>query len=284
MEIINGNEVYEPSECYFTVGKYDGCDAGVAAVITPIAFFEENGCLDDSFGDHSFRDGVIPDSMYECMESTWETELSVDEARKILLDAGFVENEKFAEFVHSDMDMDEELPEQSSVEEEDLPQDPSADQEDPKEDDKPQFDLYQFLDLKYEDIKDLDHEQVRQFIWGRMRDKIGVKNEDMIAALSKSLVDRAEEITLDMPNLAPYGDYEKLIESNDEMATFLKTEACKPENWEAYGFSTRDMLTEKALISFVFWNNAVDDGKTLEGTVFVSKYGKIKHCFPQYSD
>lgn len=168
----------------------------------------------------------------------------------------------------------------------DLPEDQLDDQEDLAvvEDEKPQFDLYAFLDLKYEDIKDLDHEQVRQFIWGRMRDKIGVKNEDMIAALSKSLVDRAEEITLEMPNLAPYGDYEKLIENNDDMTTFLKTEACKPENWEAYGFSTQNMLTEKALISFVFWNNAVDDGKTLEGTVFVSKYGKIKHCFPQYSD
>ena len=68
------------------------------------------------------------------------------------------------------------------------------------------------------------------------------------------------------------------------MTGFLKTEAHKPENWEAYGFDTRDMLTEKALISFVFWNNAVDDGRTLEGTVFVSKYGKIKHVFPQYSD
>ena len=56
--------------------------------------------------------------------------------------------------------------------------------------------------MKYEDIKDLDHEQTRQFIWVRMRDKIGIKNEDMVDALSKSLIARAEEITLEMPNLS----------------------------------------------------------------------------------
>jgi len=168
--------------------------------------------------------------------------------------------------------------------EDQLPEQPDEQSKDLPELEEPGFDLYAFIDLKMEDMDNLDKEGIRQLVWGKMRTKLGITNEVMQEALSNSLIARAEEITLDIPNIAPYGDYDKLIENNDEITEFLKTEAHKPNNWESYGFSCKDMLTDKALVLFHFWNTSVDQGDTLEGTVFVSKYGKIKHVFPQYSD
>lgn len=133
-----------------------------------------------------------------------------------------------------------------------------------------EFDLEAFLDLKDEDTAET--------IAAKVQEKMGVSFGQMQEALAKSLVDRAEEMTLEMMNIAPHGDYEKLIEDNDGMADFLKTEAQKPENWKLYGIKSSDV--KKDLISFVFVNMAVDDGDKLQGFVFVSKTGKIKHAFP----
>jgi hypothetical protein len=45
------------------------------------------------------------------------------------------------------------------------------------------------------------------------------------------------------------------------------------------GISVNDF--RKDLLSFSFFNQAVDDGNTLEGFVFTSQAGKIKHAFAQ---
>jgi hypothetical protein len=113
----------------------------------------------------------------------------------------------------------------------------------------------------------------------KVEDKFGFPLLQMQAALSKSVVERAEELTLDMLNIAPKGDYENLLENNDDMADFLKTEAQKPEHWKLMGISVNDF--RKDLLSFSFFNQAVDDGNTLEGFVFTSQAGKIKHAFAQ---
>jgi dsDNA-binding SOS-regulon protein len=113
----------------------------------------------------------------------------------------------------------------------------------------------------------------------KIQEKLGTTVGQMQEALSKSVVERAEELTLDFPNIAPLGDYDKLLEDNDSMAEFLKTEAHKPEHWKLDGIRLSDL--NKELISFIFNNVAVDDGTTFKGFVFTTKLGKIKHSFAQ---
>ena len=84
-------------------------------------------------------------------------------------------------------------------------------------------------------------------------------------------------MTLELTNIAPFGNYDKMIEDNDGMADFLKTEAHKVENWNLYGIEVSPM--NKELLSFIFKNPSIDDGEVFEGFVFVSKSGKIQHGF-----
>lgn len=133
-----------------------------------------------------------------------------------------------------------------------------------------EFNLEEFLGLQDEDIVET--------VAVKIQEKLGTSLGLMQEALAKALIERAEETVLEMRNIAPHGDYDKLIEDNDGMADFLKNEAQKPENWKLYGIKISDI--KKDLISFAFVNIAVDEGDTMQGFVFVSKGGKIKHAFP----
>lgn len=139
---------------------------------------------------------------------------------------------------------------------------------------EPEFDLTGYLGLTDEDTADT--------VALKVQEKLGTSLGLMQEALSKATIERAEEFTLELPNIAPHGEYEKLIEDNDGMAEFLKTEAHKPENWKLYGIKMSDV--KKELISFVFHNMAVDDGESFTGFVFVTKMGKIKHAFAQVEE
>jgi len=92
MQIINDTEVFEPSECYFVVMPDPEDAEHTMVLITDKVTWDEEQCLNDSIGDHSFQDGVIPETMWNCMEATWETDISVEEARSAMQQAGFVEN------------------------------------------------------------------------------------------------------------------------------------------------------------------------------------------------
>lgn len=132
-----------------------------------------------------------------------------------------------------------------------------------------EFNLLKFLDLEqYED---------QESVAKKIEDKMGIAVQAMRNSLSQWVLEHAEELSLDFVNIAPLGDYEKLIEDNDGMAEFLKTEAHKPEHWLLYGIRVSDV--NRALISFVFMNSAVDDGDVLKGLVFTNKTGVIRHCF-----
>lgn len=143
-----------------------------------------------------------------------------------------------------------------------------------KSEEEPEFDLEKFLGLTDEDTIET--------VAVKTQEKLGTSIGQMQEALSKAVLSRAEELTLDFPNIAPLGDYEKLIEDNDGMTEFLKTEGHKPEHWKLYGINVSDL--NKNLLSFIFHNMVVDDGSTFKGFVFVSKSGKIKHAFAQVEE
>lgn len=129
------------------------------------------------------------------------------------------------------------------------------------------------------DFDKLEVNEIEEKIDAVLQEKLGVGLENLRNALCESIKTRAEELALDLPNIAPYNDYGKLLEDNDSMATFLRDEASKLENWLLN--SLQDDSKNKTLIKFLFLNKAVDDGHVLEGLVFVSKSGVIRHAFAQ---
>ena len=127
-----------------------------------------------------------------------------------------------------------------------------------------------------EDFKDGELEEKLGAV---LKEKLGIGLDEMRSVLHESVKNRAEELALDLPNLAPYNDFGALLEDNDSMATFLRDEASKVENWLIY--SIQEDQKNKSLIKFTFLNKAVDDGKILEGLVFTNKSGTVRHAFAQ---
>ena len=133
---------------------------------------------------------------------------------------------------------------------------------------------------KFEDLELTDDIDTTEKVDIKLQEKLGLSVASLQDILSKWLLDNAETLTLDFANIAPLGNYENLLEDNDGMANFLKSEAHKPEHWilHAVRMSPND---KHNLIVFDFVNKAVDDGDVLKGLVFVSLQGKVKHVFAQ---
>lgn len=130
-----------------------------------------------------------------------------------------------------------------------------------------------FKDLLPEDAK--TPEEIDKVL----QEKLGISLAEMSKALSDSVSERAEELAEDTMNIAPYGDYSKLIEEKEDILKFLQEEAIKFENWKIQFIEAKKEKDQ--LIEFVFFNKAVDDGDILKGFVFVGLSGKIRHAFAQ---
>lgn len=116
-----------------------------------------------------------------------------------------------------------------------------------------------------------------------LQEKLGCGFAPMKDALSQTLQKEAPLVAFGMRNIAPHGDYGAMLEDTQGMMSFLQTEAHKPENWEIttmqVGHQGHDVNIN--LMQFMFKNVAVDDGDVLEGHVFVSFTGVIRHTFIQ---
>lgn len=132
-----------------------------------------------------------------------------------------------------------------------------------------------------ESFKDLLPEEAKtpEEIDKVLQEKLGIGLSEMAKALSDSLLERTEELAEELMNIAPYGDYSKLMEETDSITKFLQDEASKPENWKIQFIEAKKEKDQ--LIEFVFFNKAVDDGDILKGFVFVGLSGKIRHAFAQ---
>ena len=138
--------------------------------------------------------------------------------------------------------------------------------------------IEKFEDLKLDDLK-LD-ETLDEKLDLILKEKLDLTISVLQNSLSNWLQNNAEKLALTLPNIAPKGDYEHLLEDNDSMSEFLKNEAHKPEYWKVVCIRA-DKNPKLNLIIFDFDNTAVDDGGMLKGLVFVSMQGKIKHTFAQ---
>lgn len=135
------------------------------------------------------------------------------------------------------------------------------------------------LDEVLKDFDKLEVHEIEEKLDVVLQEKLGIGLGALRNSLSESVKNKAEELALDLPNIAPYNDYGTLLEDNDSMATFLRDESTKLENWLLNSIQEDDK--NKNLIKFVFKNKAVDDGHVLEGIVFVNKSGVIRHAFAQ---
>jgi len=139
----------------------------------------------------------------------------------------------------------------------------------PEDGSHPLAKFFKDLDFKEEDEVEQREEKIKKVL--------GIGTTDMKPYICSWLKDHAEELTLELTNIAPYGNYEKLIEDNDGMAEFLKNESTKLENWKPSHFEPADK--ESSLIKFTFYTESVDTGESLKGLVFVNPNGVVRHAF-----
>lgn len=111
-----------------------------------------------------------------------------------------------------------------------------------------------------------------------LQEKFGLKIIDLQNSLCQWINKNAEELSQEFINIAPHGDYSKLLEEYKDIIEFFKTTTSQPEVWEITGVRQND---NPNMIQFLFDCSVVDDGDTLKGFVFVSKSGKIRHTFAQ---
>lgn len=131
---------------------------------------------------------------------------------------------------------------------------------------------------KFEDLG-LEPHNILEEVEPKIQDKLGITIQEMKAAIGVSVIENADELATEFVNIAPLGDYSKLLEDNESMAEFLKTEAYKEEHWHLTGIRILD--EKKKLLTFYFSNDSVDDGELFQGFAYVSFEGKIKHAFAQ---
>lgn len=129
-----------------------------------------------------------------------------------------------------------------------------------------------------EDFNFDDKDTMEQFDQ-KLKEKLGIGIAECAEALNKSIMEKADELVIELPNIAPSGDYGKLIEDKEGMSSFLKEESIKPGSWVLQFLEVKNK--DSGLIELVFFNKTVDDGDILKGFVFVGKSGKIRHAFVQ---
>ena len=82
-----------------------------------------------------------------------------------------------------------------------------------------------------ENIKDLGlvKEEGEEATSNKLKEKLGLSLDDLKAYLTKWLLENSDHVASELINIAPFGDYELLIEDTHAMSMFLAD--IKPETW-----------------------------------------------------
>lgn len=131
---------------------------------------------------------------------------------------------------------------------------------------------------KWEDL-DFKEEDTLDEIETKVQAKLEIPFSLLRERLSSYVQEHVNTLVEDFVNIAPFGDYSKLIEDRAGMIEFLRTEAHKTQHWKLRVVQPSEI--NPTLLSFEFGNEAVDDGASCSGFVYVSFHGKIKHAFAQ---
>jgi hypothetical protein len=126
---------------------------------------------------------------------------------------------------------------------------------------------------------EIEEEDTMEQVQSKIQAKLGIEISYLAERLSSYVQENAATLIEDFPNIAPFGDYSKLIENPKEMIQFLMSEAHKPEHWKLQVVRVNDL--SPTLLTFEFGNKAIDDGDTCSGFAYVNFAGKLKHFFVQ---
>ena len=130
------------------------------------------------------------------------------------------------------------------------------------------------------------HEQVKEMaiakLHSTLKELATVEVGDLIPILCEDVKERAGTMANGFRTIAPYGEWSSIIEGEDKIKNFILSECSKSENWEISGVVPHK--TNKSIVKVYFANKAVDDGDKVEGVVFITTSGKIKHAFVQGED
>jgi len=133
--------------------------------------------------------------------------------------------------------------------------------------------IEKFSDLELKDA------QTAEDVDSLLKEKLGISLDEMRQSLSTAVLSSASDLAETMFNIAPLGDYSKLLEDQPSMVAFIKEEAHKAEHWKLVSASISPV--KQSLIVFTFNNQSIDDGDVMKGYAYVSFQGKIKHAFAQ---
>lgn len=129
--------------------------------------------------------------------------------------------------------------------------------------------------MEIKDFEFTDKETEESFIQ-KIKDKFIDVNE-LTPHICSWLKNNAEDLVDTILNIAPNGDYSKLISEPDEMVKFVKEVCCNPEVWKCCSMSEKGQL-----FKFEFKCTAIDDGDKFFGIVMIGKESKkVRHAFVQ---
>jgi len=136
--------------------------------------------------------------------------------------------------------------------------------------------MIDFGDLKFDDTASAET------VEAELKDKFDISTDELKSALGNYVAKNCDKISTEFINIAPHGDYGKLLEDADEMAAFLSSECSKSDNWNLASIIVSP--DHKNLLQFKFYCSAVDEGEGLVGFVLLNKEGKVYHIFAQATD
>ncbi len=267
------------SDFYFEVmpseepGMVDVC-------VTPKLYFDRTR---EQWDQHMNIDHLLPPETFDClMEGVWCVKGELHTVNADMFQRGFTKNEFYSQLVLGE---DEVAPDTESTvapvhEHNNSCGSGCSHDHSHSEEPKVLTDAEKLMKKIHElPFTDEQTEEERQaMIFGFIRDEFNLQPEDLTTRLSSYVQEKAENLTLDMMNIAPHGDYSKMLHNEDDMAQFLKSDAHEGKNWKLSMISPEHKLN---LLKFEFANTAVDDGESLKGMVYVSYQGKVKHAFAQ---
>lgn len=137
---------------------------------------------------------------------------------------------------------------------------------------------------KIEDLE-LDSLDSEEKFLEKVKEKLNLTLEDLLQPIFNYINENSNELVKDTSNIAPHGDYGLLLETDEEMSSFLK-ETCQIEYWKLYSIiadKSKDE-DERPLVQFNFVCIAVDDGNTFKGFTYTNYNGKILHAFAHGDD
>lgn len=126
-----------------------------------------------------------------------------------------------------------------------------------------------------------EYEKAREFLSNVIKKSFNVDILDLKSKIASYVKENANEISKNIPYIAPGGDWSKFFNENDEIINYLKNEISRVEDWNLYALEPSPM---KGVWKVEFcYKDLVTEDSNLTGYVYLNEEGTLKHVFAQMS-